>query len=285
MNAKLKLAAVGCLISMGMAGNAMAIPTLSNPFDGPFDPFGGFDWDPSGTVMTVGPVVHGGTVTSFFMGYATGVTQAGGGAFATPTMKQGQNDVTGPNNYEYTSYAVITEQVSCVPLSLFGIVPLDTPCGTDAFFFNPTGTWDIYYDESPDANVVTGAGVADGTRIIGGNVTSGGGSFSLTAGQIGSFAYNGDVTFTNTTFINPTLASSNASATLQFGTSNTSWTQPTSFSNGTNGGTTAIPAGALLFQADGNQTFVPNRVPEPATLGLIGLIAAGMGFAGRRRKV
>jgi hypothetical protein len=36
----------------------------------------------------------------------------------------------------------------------------------------------------------------------------------------------------------------------------------------------------LVFQADGNQSFF---VPEPGTLALLGTLALGLGFVGRRR--
>jgi hypothetical protein len=39
-----------------------------------------------------------------------------------------------------------------------------------------------------------------------------------------------------------------------------------------------------LFQLDPNNAFLVDRVPEPATLALMGLGLAGIGFSTRRRK-
>jgi len=285
MKLKQKLFALAGVMGLGLAGSAAALPTITN-LDGAFDPFGGFDWDPSGTVMTVGPVTHGSSVTSYFMGFAVGVSASGGGPFSTPNMKLGQTDPTG--TYEYTSYVAITETVYCVPSSspFFHLIPTGNACGQSAVFENPTGTWSIYYDTSPDANVVTGAGIADGVLLIQGNVTSGGGAFSLntTGGGSGSFEYNGNVTYTNSSFISPSLLSSTAGALLSFGTSTTNWTQPASFSNGMSGGTVALPTGAIIFQADGRQGFTAASVPEPGAVALLGIAVAGLGIFGVRRK-
>ena len=148
------------------------------------------------------------------------------------------------------------------------------------------GTFDIYYDSTPDSNIVTGTGFVNGTKVISGSIAPGvgpAGTFTVispTSG-IGVFSFDGTVNFTELdstkdAYFNPALAATNAVATLQIGGTTTDWTTPTSWVDG--GG---IPAGALVFQADGNQTFKP--IPEPVTLALVGLSLVGLGVTRRRR--
>jgi hypothetical protein len=78
------------------------------------------------------------------------------------------------------------------------------------------------------------------------------------------------------------MDTSTAVATLQFGNTTTSWTPPTS-EPGAGGGTQAIPAGSLAFQADGNQSFTATTVPEPGTLLLLGGALLGLGVVVRKQ--
>lgn len=261
--------AFGSALLLAAAGASAA--TITNT-DGSFSPFGGFDWNPVGNVVTQGDIVNGGTVTSVFWANAVHIEQPGGAVFVTPGL-----DPPG-SSYEYTAYATITETVTCAGN------PGD-PCGNSATFTATGGSWTVYYDTSPNANLVTGAGITDGTPIIAGNVDAGGGTFFLFGtGGIGGFNYQGQVTFTDNTYVNPSLLGSTASATLQFGSSTTlGWTPPTS-QPGTNGGTTGLPTPSLAFQADGNQSFTVAPVPEPGTLALMAAAILGIGFVRRRSK-
>lgn len=259
---KFRRLAVGGLFACA-AITASADPTISNE-DGLFDPFGGFDWNKAGNVLTFGPIVNGGTVTSVFWANAIAVTDTASNPFALPGL-------TPPGSgYEYTVYATFTETVSCGG-------NIGDPCGAIAAFTLTSGSWDIYYDTTPDANLVTGAGITNGDVLLSGNVGSGGGIFNLTpGGGIGVFNYQGAVTYTNPLYINPALLASTATATLQTGGATTNWTPPTGQPNG-------LPlTGGIPFQADGNQSFTARSVPEPSTLLL--LSGALLGLAIVRRK-
>src|SRR5690348_13070470 len=265
--------AFGSALLMAAAG-ALASPTITN-LDGTYDPFGGFDWSKAGNVVTSGPIVNGGTVTSTFWANAIAINDTSSKPFTTPNLSP--NNASG--TYEYTSYAVVTETVSCGGA-------LGDPCGNTATITTTSGNWYVYYDTSPNSNIVTGAGVTDGTEILSGTVDSGGGNFSLTAGGGGGFfSYLGTVTFTNNTYINPNLLGTTAVSTLQFGNLTTDWNAPTGQPVLVPaGGSTGLPAGSLAFQADANQSFTPTTVPEPGTLALLAAAILGIGFVRRRSK-
>jgi len=258
----------GGALAIASAG-AYAIPSITN-VDGTFDPFGGFDWNKAGSAKTVGPIVDGATVTTTYMANAIAVVDTSSNVFVTPGLKPPAS----PGTYEYTAFATFTETVSCGGGG--------GACGNTATFTATGGTWAVYYDTAHNANLVTGTGITDGIKIISGTVDSGGGTFTLSGtGGIGVFSYEGAVTATDNTFVNPNLIGTTAIATLQFGSSTTNWVRPTGFAVAAPpGGATPVLATDLVFQADGNQSFT---VPEPGTLALLGTLALGLGFVGRRR--
>lgn len=274
------LSAVGLL---AMAAPGHAAPTLT--FDTQAgqgdaggntvtaDPFGGFDFTSNGTAVTSGLTFDGTEFTTTFWATASGINSAAGGSFFKPFL-----DSTGSGSgYEFTVLATITETASCNSA--------DVPC-TDANFFATGGTFQIWYDPISDANLVTGAGITDGTLIISGEITPGfAGSFTLTGptdGE-GNFSFDGLVTFTNNDFINPDLATGEALATIQIGDSTTAgWLAPTGMP-GAGGGTAGLPGGPLFIaQADANSAFAMG-VPEPATVALLGVSLLGIFGSSRRR--
>lgn len=262
---KLASALLGAaLFGIGSAASAAVIVTG----DGPRSPFGGFDWAQEGNSVTTGfAPVTGTNIATTYWANAISVNSAGGGVLNTP----GLFPFNAAGSYEYTVLATINETVTC----------LNASC-SQAQFTATSGTFNIYYDTSPDSNLVAGTGITDGALLISGTIDAGPAGIFVSNGGTGGtgvFEFTGQVGFTNTTYINPALLSTNAVATLQFGTSTTNWTPPTGVPGG--GG---IPAGALVFQADGNQAFQPgNIVPEPGTLALGGLSLL-LAAAGRRRR-
>lgn len=267
---KRKLAGVGGALALSLAASASyALPTLLTP-DGVVDPFGGFDWNEAGSSMVNGTISNGSNITTQFMANAIAINLAGGGVFPTPNM------YPPAGTYEYTVFAQINETVSCVNV---GAV-----CGPSANFTATGGTYWIFYDTTPDSNLVSGTGVTDGTQIIRGSINGGGGSFNLVntpngPGGIGSFFFTGTVDFTDPAFVS-SLNGSTAGATLQFGAATTNWTAPTGFALFPPSGGTQ-PITGLLLQADANQTF--RALPEPGALLMLSTVLGIVGFASRRK--
>lgn len=261
------LSAAGLL---AVAAPSYAIPALTfTTGSGTYtiDPFSGFDWASNATAVASAPVFDGTTVmTTSYLASASNITLVGGGN-GTPAP--------GPE-FEFTIKATIFEVATC-------LVPSGPNCIVGGFTA-VGGTFDIFYDSTPDSNIVTGTGFLDGTRVLGGNINFGfAGTFTVTGvnAGTGSFNFTGGVNFTETdntkdAYFFPALGSTVATSTLQFGNSTgTGWTAPTSWVDG--GG---IPAGALIFRADGNQDFT--AAPEPGSLALVGLSLAGLALARRR---
>lgn len=278
MNSLKTVAAALCAAGVLAAAPAFAAPSLTfTKSDGSsqtVDPFGGFDYISNATAVSSAPVYDGTTIlTTSYLASANAVLDKDGNTFFTP----GLVPPVGPANpFEFTIKATIFETATC---NVFV-----GPVCAQATFMTVGGSYSIYYDKTADANRNLGTGYLDGVKIIGGNILPGvAGAFTVNStglGGSGNFSFFGDVTFTETdsskdAYFAPALASTTAGAELKIGNSTTSWTQPTGWTDG--GG---IPAGAFVFQADGNQSFRP--VPEPGTLALVGLSLAGLGFARRR---
>ncbi|MDD3327320.1 MAG: flocculation-associated PEP-CTERM protein PepA [Zoogloea sp.] len=176
--------------------------------------------------------------------------------------------------FELTLFASVNETVA-----------VDIPVvGTQMFVMN-YGTWSVYQDAAKNANLLTGAGIADGTKVLGGSFAPGfSGGFTATdaTSGSGSQALLGSVDAAPFGLVDPHPSATVAVSTLQLGSFVTA-ALPTGFSNGIDGGTNAAfnsgDITQLVMQLDANQRFVP----EPASMALLGLGMAGMA-ALRRRK-
>ncbi|MEO7402731.1 MAG: hypothetical protein ABIU95_03580, partial [Burkholderiales bacterium] len=188
--------------------------------DGAFDPFGGFDWNSAGSAViqgysnltAVGQM--SGPVTNTFYANAVQLQNTGGGNFATPNLFP----TNGAGTYEYTTVAQFTEILTCVAVSAGTCVSLNANI--------IGGSFDIYYGTGAarDSNLVSLTGLTNGTPLISGTINPGfAGNTTVVgtgfpgpgSGLIGISLFSGAVTSTNSTFINPALVGTTATATVQ----------------------------------------------------------------------
>jgi len=267
INSKLKNYAISAAAIAAFAcSSAASAVTLTNSA-GSFANWGGFDWAENGSAIVNGFNPLSATTSTFDLTYfadAVSVSQSGGGSIVGATIGL----LLG--NYEYTIQAMLNETSTC---NIFATI-----C-TDASFQVNSGSFNIWYDTANNANLVTGAGITDGILLISGTILAqAGGGFNVISG--GNATLNALITYTNSAFISPNLLSTVAATTLQVGANQTNYTVPTSMP-GAAGGTQALPAGAIVLQADGNQAFTA-AVPEPGTLALLGIAMLGLGMSRRR---
>lgn len=279
-------------LSLAMAGGAYATDiktSAGGPGDGTLTNFIGFDWHSDGqawirdfNLTPASPVGAMDTFTLDYHGFA-------GNIFATGA----QNNLRIPptnggvgGTYEITLVAHLNETATCGNVGCSLVT-----------FTTDSGTFSVYIDYTPDADPVTGTGYADagsieilrgvfdsGLAVFAGVTPSPGGNGT------GGGSVFGHITFSNNTFIDPSILGANATTqtSLQLGSFQTadyrrSGCMELAGSNGVTGGacTTTLPETSTQFmmQADASTTFIP----EPMTITLLGLGLLGMGAFTRRR--
>jgi len=301
---KLKtLTAVLALSAFAIAGGSLAASaaqTTVNVKDGAGTALANnvtsFDWAEfgSGVAINVGPF---GTPLdvgdNFDFLYQANLVNFGDQGTGLPGLVTTANGGTlgtnfGFKEYQFTVVARISETVSSI-----------TPDGLDADFATTGGTISIFYDDrdlaggGTQANSATGTGFNDGKEIARFTVVPGGfSSFEVLTLDPDTGAGTAKLEFDISAaldFVDPAFLQGVLGAVMDLHfDSNLNYPPGTSATTGFHLGSNAFYPGHtvdgddIVFKVDGSNTF-SYKVPEPATLGLLGAGLVGVCFALRRR--
>jgi hypothetical protein len=267
------------LAAATVSTSVFAVPTIKN-LDNPGGvSFTGFDWSSKGQAWITGYNITSasplGTVDAFTLQFQAAAAAISGVA---PGSQAGLG-----STYEYTLFATAQETATCV-----ADIPFTGGTCDLAMLDLVSGTWSIYYDTNAGsfANYAAGTGFTDGTLLLSGTFTSATPVFApqgaTNPGNASvSPTLTGQVATTNVTYINPMLSGTQASSTLQFGsTIAPAWVRAAAFNGVATGPNTNT---SFQAQADANQSFTA-AVPEPHGLALAGLALAVGGIVGMRRR-
>jgi hypothetical protein len=229
---------------VGTADYTTVVGAADGDVVGPFD---SYDFSNGGVVLIEPDVVTGSgfqvgdTYRGYYQSYVTQHTLSGATASSSKLNA----------NYELTVAAAFTQQVTAI--DAFGNATFAVTGGSAGLFLDSNGA--TLHDFSTDS------GFSDGTAILNGTVSGGGGTFFSGAGfgvtgidlTIGAFDYNAAV------FDPDTIAGANSIFTLRINP------------NGVTSGVTsvqgnAVNSGDLLLEADGNLNLVAVPLPPAALL-------------------
>ncbi len=200
-------------------------------------------------------------------------------------------------NYEFTVTAGILETFSLSPdntVALFGLSP------------NPANMINVYYDTTPDSNVLAGTGFTDGTLALTAHPIFLQGVYTAADTNGNTVIDNQDIGSGSTTIIAsidtvdasvfPSLSPGDIWRINFIATENT---PPVTYGVDTNlmfngrvpnyfgmsaaigGPGTPQTTSDVLFAADGNNTF---QIPEPSMIILVGSGLIGLGLTARRKR-